>query len=91
MINDFHQVSHLPVTAGQRYLANSSGAPFSWLGDTAWTMLHLLDRDETLEYFANRQAKNFNVLQTMGILEFDGLRVGARANSEVPLLDSDPV
>jgi hypothetical protein len=90
MINDFHQVSHLRVAAGQRYLTDSSGAPFFWMGDTAWTMLQRLDRDETLEYLDNRQAKGFNVLQTMGIMEFDGLRVGAQANGEVPLIDLDP-
>lgn len=90
MTNDFHRVSHLQVHPGQRYLTNSSGTPFFWLGDTAWTMLQRLDRDETLEYLDNRQAKGFNVLQTMGIMEFDGLRVGARANGEAPLIDLDP-
>jgi hypothetical protein len=90
MENDFQAVSHLQVSPNHRFLADSAGKPFFWLGDTAWTLLQRLDSTETVEYLDDRAAKGFNVLQCMGIMEFDGLRVGARANGEVPLINLDP-
>ncbi len=53
----------LRVAPDGRYFQQADGAPFFWLGDTAWLMPQKLTRDEIKTYFANRQAKGFNVVQ----------------------------
>jgi hypothetical protein len=78
------------VSPDGHFLQFRDGRPFFWLADTGWTMLQRLDCYETLKYLDDRAAKGFNVVQTMGIMEFDGLRVPSRANGEVPLLDLNP-
>ncbi|MBV5315129.1 MAG: glycoside hydrolase family 140 protein [Prolixibacteraceae bacterium] len=52
------------------YLTHEDGAPFFWLADTGWEMLHRLNRAETETYLENRRAKGFNVIQTVIISEF---------------------
>lgn len=41
----------------------ADGAPFFWLGDTAWLMTQKLTREEVMTYLENRRAKGFNVVQ----------------------------
>lgn len=53
----------LRVSALGPYFEQADGAPFFWLGDTTWLMPQKLTRDEIKTYFANRQAKGFNVVQ----------------------------
>lgn len=53
----------LRVSADGRSFQQADGAPFFWLGDTAWLMPQKLTRDEIGTYFANRAAKGFNVVQ----------------------------
>ena len=53
----------LRVSADGRFFQQADGAPFFWLGDTAWLMPQKLNRDEVKAYFANRRAKGFNVVQ----------------------------
>lgn len=52
------------------YLQYEDGAPFFWLGDTGWEMLHRLNRDEIKTYLQNRKEKGFNIIQTVLISEF---------------------
>ncbi len=52
------------------YIQYEDGAPFFWLGDTGWEMLHRLSREETENYLENRRNKGFNVIQTVIISEF---------------------
>lgn len=52
------------------YLQYQDGAPFFWLGDTGWEMLHRLNRAEIANYLKNRKGKGFNVIQTVIISEF---------------------
>ncbi|MBQ4321009.1 MAG: DUF4038 domain-containing protein, partial [Oscillospiraceae bacterium] len=42
-----------------RYLAWEDGAPFFYLGDTAWELFHRLNREETEHYFAQRARQGF--------------------------------
>ena len=56
--------------ANPHYLAYQDGKSFFWLADTAWEMLHRLNRSETETYLENRKAKGFNVIQTVLISEF---------------------
>jgi hypothetical protein len=53
----------LRVSPGGQYFQQADGAPFFWLGDTAWLMTQKLTRDEVKAYFENRRAKGFNVVQ----------------------------
>ena len=53
----------LRITDDGRHFAQADGAPFFWLGDTAWLIAQKLNREEVDAYFANRQAKGFNVVQ----------------------------
>lgn len=57
----------LRVSPGGQYFQQADGAPFFWLGDTAWLMPQKLTRDEIRTYFANRAAKGFNVVQLCAV------------------------
>ena len=61
----------LQVTPNGHYLQRADGAPFFWLGDTAWKLGRLSPADVE-RYLANRASKGFNVVQMDAI--------GARPN-----------
>lgn len=52
------------------YVAHADGTPFLWIGDTAWELIHRLNREEALQYFKDRKKKGFNVIQAVSISEF---------------------
>ena len=79
----------LQVSADGRILATERGEPFFWLGDTAWELFHHLNREGAARYFANRQDKQFTVIQAVVLADFDGLHT-PYAYGECPLLDDDP-
>jgi hypothetical protein len=54
---------------GQRYLADASGRPFFLNGDTAWSLLVQLSRDETLTYLDDRRRRGVNAL-LVNLLEY---------------------
>jgi hypothetical protein len=60
----------LHVSANGRYLEDSSGQPFFWLGDTAWPLFGQYTREDALRYLANRAEKGFTVIQ--GVLGWGG-------------------
>ena len=62
----------LKVSENRRFLVTEDGAPFFWLGDTAWELFHRLDKEETLVYLDNRQKLGFNVVQAVVVAELDG-------------------
>lgn len=53
----------LRVSPDGRYFQQADGAPFFWLGDTAWLLTQKLNREEVKTYLENRRAKGFNVVQ----------------------------
>lgn len=77
------------VSADQRHLAFPDGQPFFWLADTAWELFHRLDREETVHYLRARASQGFNVIQAVGLAEFDGLHQPNRFGDR-PLIDDDP-
>ncbi|TVR51272.1 MAG: DUF4038 domain-containing protein [Puniceicoccaceae bacterium] len=79
----------LRVSKNSRYLETADGAPFFWMGDTAWELFHRLDRDEAREYLDNRARKGFTVIQAVVLAELDGLDT-PNANGDRPLEDNDP-
>lgn len=75
----------LRVADNGRHLQQADGQPFFWLGDTAWLLVQKLSREEMKTYFADRQAKGFNVVQTVVVQMLDDQTVyGAPA-----LVDGD--
>ncbi|HJX91184.1 MAG TPA: glycoside hydrolase family 140 protein [Pyrinomonadaceae bacterium] len=79
----------LKVSTNHRYLQYENGQPFFYLGDTAWELIHRLNREEATEYLTNRAHKGFTVIQTVAIAPADGL-TSANANGDLPFADRDP-
>lgn len=52
----------LRVSDNKRYLVDSSGKPFLIVGDTAWSLIAQLNRNEILEYLDDRQRRGFNAI-----------------------------
>jgi hypothetical protein len=77
------------VSANKRFLVHDDGAPFFYLGDTAWELFHRLNREEAAHYLEDRAAKGFTVIQAVALAEADGLRV-PNALGELPLEGEDP-
>src|SRR5712691_1741213 len=82
----------LTVSPNGRYLERPGGAPFFYLGDTAWLIFQRLDHEEVEEYLKDRADKGFTVLQAyvirgLGERHPDGQisLIGA-----TPFLDRDP-
>ena len=82
-------LSRISVSSNHRFLVDESGAPFFWLGDTAWELFHRLTREETEIYLENRRQKGYSLIQAVALAEFDGLRT-PNAYGEQPFFDLDP-
>ncbi len=78
----------LRVSENGRFLTREDGAPFFYLGDTAWELFHRLDREEATKYLENRAEKGFTVIQAVVLAELDGLRV-PNPYGEVPFINMD--
>lgn len=63
----------LRVSDNRRFLVTADGKPFFWLADTAWELIHRLDREEIDSYLANRAQNGFTVIQVVALAELDGL------------------
>jgi len=50
------------VSANSRYLEDARGKPFLLHGDTAWSLIAQLSREETEAYLENRRLKGFNAI-----------------------------
>jgi len=72
-----------------RFLQLEDGAPFFWLGDTAWEMFHRLNRDEISRFLSTRHKQGYNVIQAVALAELDGIRV-PNAEGHYPLINEDP-
>ena len=83
------EMPFLKVSNDQHFLETESGEPFFWMGDTAWELVHRLDKEEVLIYLKDRREKGFSVIQTVILAEQEGLNV-PNAYGEKPLLKNDP-
>ena len=79
----------LKVSNDHSYIVTASDDPFFWLGDTAWEMIHRLDREEVDRYLTDRANKGFTLIQTVILAELDGLNT-PNAYGEKPLVNNDP-
>ncbi len=53
----------LKVSDNRRYLVHEDGAPFFWLGNTAWLISERLNRDEVEYYLTQERLQGYNVEQ----------------------------
>lgn len=83
------QWSKLYIQPDKRYITRGDGKPFFWLGDTAWELLHRLNREEADYYLKNRAEKGFTVIQTVILAELDGL-TQPNPYGQIPLKNNDP-
>src|SRR5215831_729697 len=79
----------LKVSSNGHYLQYEDGAPFFYLGDTAWELLHRLNREQVDRYLENRARKGFTVIQTVILAQIGGLTV-PNAYGDLPLTGNDP-
>ena len=57
----------LKVSENKRFIILEDGAPFFWLGDTAWELFHKLNREDALIYLKKRAEQKFNVIQAVAL------------------------
>ncbi|MFM9908749.1 MAG: glycoside hydrolase family 140 protein [Chitinophagaceae bacterium] len=79
----------LKVTNNGHSLQYEDGFPFFWLGDTGWELFHRLKKEEIANYLDNRSEKGFNLIQSVILAEFNGLKKANRYN-QLPLKNLDP-
>ncbi len=79
----------LKVSDNRRFLVQEDGAPFFYLGDTAWELFHRLNREEADRYLENRAKKGFTVIQAVALAELDGVNT-PNAYGHRPLVENDP-
>lgn len=83
------QWSKLYIVPDKRFITRGDGKPFFWLGDTAWELLHRLNREEADFYLKRRKEQGFTLIQTTILAEFDGL-VTPNPYNQLPLKNNDP-
>ena len=80
----------LHISPNRRFLTDTDGRPFFYLGDTAWELFHRCTLDESEHYLRDRAAKGFSVIQAVALAEIDGLHVPNR-QGHTPLINDDPM
>lgn len=85
------RMTELRVSDNGRFIVHDDGkqTPFFWLADTAWELLHRLDRPKSEHYLATRARQHFTVIQAVILAEMDGLGT-PNAYGHLPLIDRDP-
>lgn len=81
--------NELRISSDGSHLETTEEAPFFYLADTAWELLHRCDEAETRMYLKDRVAKGFNVIQTVVLAELEGLREPTPAG-HLPLQKLNP-
>lgn len=60
----------LIVRPNDPIIYKKEGGAFLWLGDTAWELFHVLDKEEIVHYLDNRQEKGFTVIRLLSYLNW---------------------
>ncbi len=79
----------LQIHPNGHHLVTETGAPFFWLGDTAWSLFHRLTLAQAAFYLERRAAQGFTLIQANAIAEHGGLTVPNR-NGDLVLHEMDP-
>jgi hypothetical protein len=61
-MSDIKNSFPLSISANRRYLVDCDGKPFLVHGDTAWSIITALTRDEAEQYLTNRAEKGVNAI-----------------------------
>ena len=77
----------LHVEAGQRHLIDADGRPFLLHGDTAWSLIAELTREEADIYLADRRARGFNTILVNLIEHRFARRAPANISGDAPFLE----
>lgn len=77
----------LRVEAGQRHLIDANGQPFLLHGDTAWSLIADLTREEADIYLADRRARGFNAILVNLIERRFARRAPANIFGDAPFLE----
>jgi hypothetical protein len=76
----------LAVKRGKRYLVDAAGRPFLIHGDTAWSLIAQLTREDVVLYLDDRRARGFNTLLVNLIEHAFATNAPANAYGEPPFL-----
>ncbi|QEH32260.1 Putative endoglucanase [Aquisphaera giovannonii] len=76
------------VSENRRFLLDQHGRPFFYLGDTAWELIHRLNREEAGLYLKDRADQKFTVIQTVVLAEHGHEQPNPQGH--VPLVGNDP-
>jgi len=60
-----NEIERMTVSDNGRYLVDTDGSPFYWIGDTGWAIFQRLTREEVEDYLDDRKNKGFNVIQSV--------------------------
>jgi Protein of unknown function (DUF4038)/Putative collagen-binding domain of a collagenase len=74
----------LAVTPGKRYLEDADGKPFLIHGDTAWSLIADLSRDDVELYLDDRRARGFNTILVSLLEHRFSSNAPANASDELP-------
>jgi len=91
-----HQPVSFPIkiSGDGRYFTDNRGAPFFWLGDTAWPLFAEYTPDNAKRYLLNRAELGYTVIQGVlawgGGTGFETHSPGPNALGQVPWLDGNP-
>jgi len=75
-----------------RYLVDQEGQPFFWLGDTAWNLFQVPNREDAELYLATRARQGFTVIQAGIVMGEERVAGTARPNTygDTAFIDNDP-
>jgi hypothetical protein len=76
----------LVAQPGKRYLLDSAGTPFLIRGDTGWSLITQLTREEVDLYLEDRRGRGFNTILAHLIQASFGTDAPANAYGELPFL-----
>jgi hypothetical protein len=75
-----------------RYLVDGDGKPFFWLGDTAWNLFQIPNREDAELYLSTRAKQGFTVIQAAIVMGEERVAGTARPNAygDTAFTDNDP-
>ena len=79
----------LAVKAGRRHLVDATGRPFLIHGDTAWSLIAQLTREDVLLYLDDRRARGFNTILVSLLEHRFATNAPANAYGEPPFLQPE--
>jgi hypothetical protein len=75
-----------------RHLVDQDGKPFFWLGDTAWNLFQIPNREDADLYLSTRAKQGFTVIQAAIVMGEERVAGTARPNAygDTAFADNDP-